>query len=118
MKNIEKGREGENFVNDELKKQGYEIITRNFRCKIGEIDIIYRRNGYIVFGEIKTRYSNNFGIPCEAVGYKKQQKIKKVALYYMQTNKLFNNFFTFDVIEVIYDYNYLNYKLSIIKDAF
>lgn len=118
MKNIDKGLSGEDYVFNILKSKGYNILCRNFRCNIGEIDIIYKRKNYIVFGEIKTRYSNRFGTPGEAVNYRKQQKIKKVALYYIQKNKILDYFFTFDVIELIYDYNKSDYNLNIIENAF
>lgn len=118
MTNIEKGKKGEDFVNITLKNYGYEILCRNFRCCMGEIDIIYKRQNFIVFGEIKTRYSNKFGIPCEAVNFKKQQKIRKTALFYIQKNRIRNKFLTFDVIEVLFDSIKSNYTINIIEDAF
>ena len=66
-----------------LKKQGYEILAMNYRCRIGEIDIIARDGEYLVFVEVKYRSSAAGGAPEEAVNYKKQRVISKVASYYL-----------------------------------
>ena len=66
-----------------LKQHGYCILERNFRCRRGEIDIIARENGYLVFVEVKYRASAVCGSPLEAVDYRKQRNIIQVAQYYM-----------------------------------
>ena len=58
---------GEQIACSYLKNEGYTIIERNFRCKIGEIDIIAWKNNEIIFIEVKTRSSNYFGKPAESV---------------------------------------------------
>ena len=84
-----------------LIKNGYKIIKQNFRIKIGEIDIIAQKENYIIFIEVKFRTNLTHGLPREAVGYLKQKKIHRTALYYISTNRLDSFDFRFDVIEVL-----------------
>lgn len=85
-----------------LKSEGYEIIEHNFRCKIGEIDIIARKDGYIRFIEVKYRSDNRAGLPEEAVNYKKQRLICKTASYYMMKNKYsMDTACCFDVVAIL-----------------
>lgn len=65
-----------------LQGQGYEIVERNYRCRIGEIDIIAKDGSYLVFVEVKYRTRSACGNPQEAVNYRKQRVISKVASYY------------------------------------
>ena len=69
----------ENLVAEYLKTQGYEILEKNYRCRIGEIDLIAEKDGYLVFVEVKYRRTGQKGDPAEAVDYRKQKKISKVA---------------------------------------
>ncbi len=84
--NIEFGVYGESFACDYLKRQGYQILIRNYRCKIGEIDIIADDHGILVFIEVKTRSNVKYGYPEDAVNYYKQNKLKRVAEYYLLSN--------------------------------
>jgi len=85
--NIVKGREGEDIAAACLRKEGYRIIERNYRCRYGEIDIIAMDADDIVFVEVKSRKSDNFGSPEEAVGITKQRKISRVAINYLTGKK-------------------------------
>ena len=116
--NKETGNLGEEISENFLIESGYTILDKNFRCKIGEIDIIAREGNYICFIEVKTRYGDLFGSPCEAVTYSKQQKISKVAQIYIMKKKLYRFFFRFDVIEVILNKNDDSYSIKFIKNAF
>ena len=71
-----------------LLEKGYQILERNFRNRSGEIDLIAKKDGQIHFVEVKYRTTRNFGSPLEAVGFRKQNQIRKVALYYLMKNKL------------------------------
>lgn len=71
-----------------LMQKGYKILERNFRNRQGEIDIIAKDGEYFCFVEVKYRTTNEFGNPLEAVDYRKQNQIRKVALYYLMKNKL------------------------------
>ena len=66
-----------------LKRKGYQILEQNFRCRQGEIDLIARDGGYLVFIEVKYRSSLKDGAPLEAVDRRKQRKVIRVAEYYL-----------------------------------
>ena len=65
----------ENLVAEYLKTQGYEILEKNYRCRIGEIDLIAKEGETLVFVEVKYRRNDKMGDPKEAVNRKKQKKI-------------------------------------------
>lgn len=71
-----------------LMQRGYKILERNFRNRSGEIDIIAKDGEYFCFIEVKYRTTNNYGNPLEAVDFRKQNQIRKVANYYLMKNKL------------------------------
>jgi len=71
-----------------LKEKGFCILEMNYRNRSGEIDIIAKDGEYICFVEVKYRTTSDFGSPLEAVNYKKQQQIRKVALYYLMRQGL------------------------------
>ena len=70
----------------ELERLGYKILEKNFRCRIGEVDIIALHKGYLVFIEVKYRKNSKTGYAAEAVTWKKQQTISRVADYYIRTH--------------------------------
>ena len=100
MNNIEKGRLGEEIALKYIISKGGTIVEKNYRTKMGEIDLIARMNGELVFVEVKTRSNINYGYPCEAVNYKKKRKITNVAKYYILDNSLEDISVRFDVIEI------------------
>lgn len=71
-----------------LLGNGYKILERNFRNRGGEIDLIGKKDGQIHFIEVKYRTTSDFGSPLEAVDVRKQNQIRKVAMYYLMKNKL------------------------------
>lgn len=96
-----------------LIEQGYEILQYNFRCRIGEIDIVAKDGSYLVFVEVKYRKDSGSGSPLEAVDPRKQKKISKVASYYCLTHGLGETTpCRFDVAAV------LGNEICIIKNAF
>ena len=96
-----------------LEKQGVQIIERNYRNRSGEIDIIGRHEGYLVFFEVKYRRTSGFGYPEEAVNMGKQRQICKVADYYRCVHKLpLSTSIRFDVMSVVGD------EITWIKNAF
>jgi putative endonuclease len=97
---ITTGKEGEKIAADFLKKSGYRIIDKNFRCPLGEIDIVAREKGAIVFVEVKTRKSSELGYPEEAVGVRKQKKMSQLAMWYLQKKKIIDISARFDVIAI------------------
>jgi len=99
----ELGNVGEQVATEYLEKNGYDIIKRNFYCKLGEIDIIAKDNNKdeFVFIEVKTRTNNNFGKPSEAVDGIKQKHLYKTAKFFLYKEHLLDEFVRFDVIEVL-----------------
>lgn len=81
------GGRGEDMAVRFLKKKGYRILERNFRCPAGEIDIIARDGGTLVFVEVKTRTDSLFGHPIEAVHSRKRRKMREAALHYLSGRK-------------------------------
>ena len=114
MKNLNKivGGKGEVRAEIFLKNQKYQILERNYRNKIGEIDLIAKDGETLVFIEVKTRSSCQFGRPCEAVTPYKQNKIRGVASFYLMTTGQYDAACRFDVIEV------LDEEVNHIKNAF
>lgn len=97
------GTKNEIIASNYLKAKGYEILEMNYKNKIGEIDIIAKDRDYIVFVEVKGRYSRKFGDPTEAVNYTKQQKIRAVASIYLMKNRKTEANCRFDVVAVLGD---------------
>lgn len=96
-----------------LKSKGYTIMEENFYAKGGEIDLIARENGYLVFVEVKYRSSSTSGHPLEAVDCQKQNKIRFTARYYMYKNHIQEDTpCRFDVVAILGD------EITLIKDAF
>jgi len=117
MSNKFLGEIGEKVAAEYLESQGYRIIENNYKCKLGEIDIIAVDKDTIVFIEVKTRSSDTYGQPGEAVNYHKQKKIVQTALSYISSKKLFNWMSRFDVVEVIIDNDRI-VDINLIRDAF
>ena len=96
------GFRGEDLASLFLKDRGYLIISRNFTCKIGEIDIICSKDDSLCFVEVKTRKNLSYGLPCEAVNYRKQCKIRCVAEFFILSNPEYSCLSPrFDVIEIL-----------------
>lgn len=117
MNNKKLGDYGEMIARQYLIGKGYNILMQNFRCKSGEIDIIAQIEDYIVFIEVKTRTTLAYGMPAEAVNRKKQIRYGKIASTYIRNNRLFDNSYRFDVVE-IYMPSYNSYTINHIKNAF
>lgn len=114
MKELNKvlGVSGETLASNFLKKNGYKIIERNYKNKLGEIDIIASNKKTIVFVEVKARDTIVYGRPSEAVNFYKQNKIRKVAQQFLLENKLDGFPCRFDVIEIVGE------KINHIENAF
>lgn len=96
-----------------LTERGYKIHMKNFRCKIGEIDLVAAHEGYLVFIEVKYRSSLKYGYPADAVDAKKQRIIYRVAQFYMQKHGISPETpVRFDVITIV------GKEIKIIKNAF
>lgn len=91
---------GEKIAQDYLRNKGYEILETNFYTKRGEIDIIVRKDKFIIFVEVKTRTNLNFGTPSMAVNSTKKKRIKNTAKIFLYINRLSKYDVRFDVVEV------------------
>lgn len=111
------GDRGETAACGFLKDHGYEILEKNYKCKIGEIDVIARRRGRLAFIEIKTRTNTRFGMPQEAVDLRKQIKISKVAQWYLKEKKIEKTPIAFDVVAILWGERQAS-KIHLITDAF
>ena len=110
------GKESESFAVRHLKKNGYEILEQNYRNKLGEIDIIAKEKGVLVFVEVKARKTPFYGNPKWAVTPKKQRKISMAALYYLKSTKQTHVKARFDVVALSLAKE--NPGIEIIKNAF
>ena len=100
------GRYGERKACAYLKKQGYRILGTNFRCKAGEVDIIAADHETLVFVEVKTRSSDQFGTPQEAVTAAKLRTLRQVAQYYLRETDAPNNMLVrYDILALSIDQN-------------
>ncbi len=97
---IRTGQNGEDLAVRYLEDQGFAIVERNFRQRIGEIDVIARDGECLVFIEVKTRHGNRYGSPFDAVDHRKQRQISKVALAYMTRHRCLDVPVRFDVVAV------------------
>ena len=105
------GRRGESKACRYLKRSGYKILERNYKTKFGEVDIIAGKGDVCAFVEVKTRLSDKFGAPSEAVTPEKHRRYVLAAKYYFLRREM-NFIIRFDVIEVFRG------KINHIENAF
>jgi putative endonuclease len=101
----ELGSRGEEIAARYLKEKGYRILTRNYRNRYGEVDIICTYEQSIIFVEVKTRTSTSFGSPEESITRSKREHIRKVALTYLESYSYPFKEVRFDVIGILMDGN-------------
>ena len=82
MSKTQSGNYGESLAVNFLKKQGYKILERNYRIRGGEIDIVARDGEFLVFVEVKARWSHEYGLPSESITYYKVKALLKTAAFY------------------------------------
>lgn len=93
-----KGQHAEKIACEYLQQQGLVLIDKNYHCRLGEIDLIMEHDDTLVFVEVRYRKNNLYGDAKESVTYKKQQKLQKAALHFLQQHK--NRNARFDVIAI------------------
>lgn len=109
---------GEEAAMKLLHRRGYTILCRNYRCSLGELDIVAREGETVVFVEVKTRSTGEYGDPLEAVGQGKQRKLAKLAQHYLLTHRLHGSPCRFDVISVVIGPDGRVHSIDHILDAF
>lgn len=87
MSKQEIGNNGEKLACSALKKKGYHIIEKNYRCRYGEIDIIARQKDCLVFIEVRSKSTAAFGLPEESITAQKRQRIVSAALDYYNSRE-------------------------------
>lgn len=117
LNRIQLARWGENIAREYLIAQGIAILQMNFRSKLGEIDIVGKENEDVVFFEVKTRSSKNFGYPEEAVNQKKINKIEVVANDFLDFNKLSDANWRIDTVAIIRNPFNGNFEIEWFKDV-
>ena len=85
---VKLGRQGEELAVRELAQRGYEIVTRNWHCQVGEVDVVARRDEVWTFFEVRTRRGRAFGTPEESLTPAKQQRMIDVASTYLAEHDL------------------------------
>jgi putative endonuclease len=94
------GKEGEEIAEGYLKKKGFRMVERNYRCRGGEVDLIALDRRVIVFVEVKARNDASFGSPLESVHPRKQQRMTRAALIFLSEHKLHHREARFDVVGI------------------
>ena len=110
------GSDGETLACEELERRGYRIVTRNYRTRSGEIDIVADDRGTVVFVEVKTKSDGSFGDPVEEVTPQKQRQLISMGELYATYCCAPNTPCRFDVVTV--DCSTLPPNITIYKDAF
>lgn len=110
------GKAGEELAFKKVKKLGYKCLERNYRCPLGEIDLIAKHKDCLVFIEIKTRKGRDIGYAKEAVDLRKKRQVSKAALYYMKENNCPDIRSRFDVVAVSINNDIP--EIEVIQDAF
>ncbi len=111
------GNDAESLACDYLQRQGMSLLTRNFHCKCGELDLVMQDKNSIVFVEVRYRSNPHYGSPADSVTSAKQDKLIKTALYYLQQHPgLARRASRFDVIAI--SSRNAETKIEWIKNAF
>jgi putative endonuclease len=122
LKKKELGANGEEIAVRFLKNRGYRILERNYRTKLGEIDIIAEQGRDLVFIEVKTRSATRYGSPLESVTVPKQRKLARVAQEYVSKRGCRNRPARFDVVGIqakISDVGqHSDFKIELVQNAF
>jgi putative endonuclease len=113
---LDLGKWGEDLALKKVKKLGYRCIARNYRCPLGEVDLIARDGDTLVFIEIKTRRGRSLEYAKEAVTQRKRRQLSKAALAYMKSNGFADVKARFDV--VVINLNGGNQEIEVVRNAF
>ena len=112
MSSREEGLRGEETAIKTLKRRGYKIVERNYRTRLGEIDVIAEEGGCLVFVEVKKRNTTLFGEAVCSIDERKKRHIVRTALFYLKTHRCGDRSIRFDVIGIDSD------QIKLVKNAF
>lgn len=110
------GAEGERAAEQHLRRARYTILERNYRCPLGEVDLVALDGRTVVFIEVKTRSGEGFGSPLDAVTAVKQRHLTRVAQYYLLRKRLLDWNVRFDVVGVRWENG--QPRCELVRDAF
>ena len=109
------GKIAEQKACDFLQSQGLKLVTHNFRCNMGEIDLIMQEEDDLIFVEVRSRHQEDYGTALESVSINKQRKIIRAAVFYLLGENLFNKKnCRFDIVSV----SGKHYACTWVKNAF
>lgn len=95
---------GEKLAGEYLQDtEGYLVLNKNYRCPLGEIDLICRDGQYLVFVEIRSSSTESINMAAESINYRKQRKLKQLARYYLLKERLGSPLCRFDVVLILLD---------------
>ncbi len=117
MKRSESGSIGERIAADFLRKKGYRIRETNFRCRVGEIDIVAEKDGYLVFIEVRTKTSLGFGMPEESITAAKRERLVNAGLTYIAHHDNLPEVWRIDFVGVEMDQQGKVTRLELIENA-
>lgn len=112
------GDRGERAAARFLRRQGYRILARSYRCQFGEVDLIAKDGRQIVFVEVKTRSSTQCGQPFEAVDRNKQKKLTRLALFWLKAHRRLHEGARFDVVSLIWQADATEPEIVHFRNAF
>jgi putative endonuclease len=116
-KRQETGRRGEELARDFLKKRGFSIVETNYRCPGGEIDIICRDKDYLVFAEVRTKTSREFGSPEESITQSKKKRMLAAAYHYWQVHGSSPESWRIDLVAIELDKKGKVSRIELIENA-
>ncbi len=117
MNRQETGKLGEKLAQKFLKKKGYHIREANFRCREGEIDFVAQQKDYLVFVEVRTKSSLDFGTPEESITQSKKEKLIASALTYISTHQNLPPLWRIDVVAIEVDQKGKAKRIELIENA-
>ena len=117
MERKETGALGEKLASEYLKKKGYRIIATNYRCPIGEIDIIAKHQDCLAFIEVRTKNNRSFGPPEESISRTKKKKMRLTAAYYLNRMKKPPEIWRIDFVAVEIGENGKASRLEVYENA-
>ena len=108
---------GEKYARDFLKKRGYRILETNYRCPQGEIDIVARYKDSLVFIEVRTKTSQEFGTPEESITWAKRNRMRATAFHYLQAHSDLPQLWRIDVVAIELDRKGKPSRIELIENA-
>ena len=111
------GAEGEKIALQFLEKEGMKLLAKNYRCRLGELDLVFQEGSQIVFVEVRTKASLEYGTGFDSITYQKRTKLKSIAQQFLAYHNLSEADIRFDVV-AIFKYASGLHKLEHLRGAF